>query len=122
MFICIAIGLSLGAFQFWFATIGFIFIIIVILVKSQLSNQIRQNNFFLSLNKKDFDVQKFVENSEKVFDSIVLKKIEENNNQKEIIFNMRLKKSVSFNDLDVYLKSYGIKDYTYFDQDNFFQN
>lgn len=122
LFICIAIGLSLGAFQFWFATIGFIFIIIVILVKSQLSNQIRQNNFFLSLNKKDFDVQKFVENSEKVFDSIVLKKIEENNNQKEIIFNMRLKKSVSFNDLDEYLKSYGIKDYTYFDQDNFFQN
>lgn len=122
LFICIAIGLSLGAFQFWFATIGFIFIIIVILVRSQLSNQIRQNNFFLSLNKKDFDVQKFVENSEKVFDSIVLKKIEENNNQKEIIFNMRLKKSVSFNDLDIYLKSYGIKDYTYFDQDNFFQN
>jgi len=63
-----------------------------------------------------------VDNSEKVFDSIVLKKIEENNNQKEIIFNMRLKKSVSFNDLDQYLKSYGIKDYTYFDQDNFFQN
>ncbi len=122
LFICIAIGLSLGAFQFWFATIGFIFIIIVILVKSQLSNQIRQNNFFLSLNQKDFDVQKFVDNSEKVFDSIVLKKIEENNNQKEIIFNMRLKKSVSFNDLDQYLKSYGIKDYTYFDQDNFFQN
>ena len=122
LFICIAIGLSLGAFQFWFATIGFVFVILVILIKSQFSNQIRQNNFFLSLNKKDFDVQKFVDNSEKIFDSIVLKKIEETNNQKEIIFNMRLKKSVSFNDLDKYLKSYGISDYTYFDQDNFFQN
>ena len=77
LFICIAIGLSLGAFQFWFATIGFVFVILVILIKSQFSNQIRQNNFFLSLNKKDFDVQKFVDDSEKIFDSIVLKKIEE---------------------------------------------
>jgi len=122
LFICIALGLSLGAFQFWYATIGFVFVIIVILVKSQFSNQIRQNNFFLTLHEKDFDVQKFVDQSGNIFESIVLKKIEENKDQKEIIFNMRLKKNISFSDLEKYLKSNGIKDYTYFDQDNFFQN
>tara|TARA_B100000767_G_scaffold270538_1_gene294454 strand:- start:166 stop:846 length:681 start_codon:yes stop_codon:yes gene_type:complete len=122
LFICIALGLSLGAYQFSFATIGFVFIIIIILIKSKYSNKIRQNNFFLSLNEKDFDIQKFVDNSENVFESIVLKKIEEVDNKKEIIFNMRLKKKVSFKELETYLKSNGIKDYTYFDQDNFFQN
>jgi len=122
LFICIALGLSLGAFQFWYATIGLVFVIIVILVKSQFSNQIRQNNFFLTLHEKDFDVQKFVDQSGNIFESIVLKKIEENKDQKEIIFNMRLKKNISFSDLEKYLKSNGIKDYTYFDQDNFFQN
>ena len=35
---------------------------------------------------------------------------------------MKLKKGVSFSDLDKYLKLNGIKEYTYFDQDNFFQN
>ena len=122
LFICIALGLSLGAFQFWFATIGFIFVILVILIKSKFSDSIRQNNFFLSINENNFDIQKFVNNSEGIFDSIVLKKIEEVDNQKEIIFNMRLKKGVSFEHLEKYLKSNSINNFTYFDQDNFFQN
>ena len=122
LFICIALGLSLGAFQFWFATIGFIFVIFLILIKSKFSDSIRQNNFFLSINENNFDIQKFVNNSEGIFDSIVLKKIEEVDNQKEIIFNMRLKKGVSFEHLEKYLKSNSINNFTYFDQDNFFQN
>lgn len=122
LFVCIALGLSLGAFQFWFATIGFVFVILVILIKSKFSDSIRQNNFFLSINENSFDIQKFVDNSEGIFDSIVLKKIEEIDNQKEIIFNMRLKKGISFEHLEKHLKSNAINNYTYFDQDNFFQN
>ena len=61
-------------------------------------------------------------NSEGIFDIIVLKKIEEVDNQKEIIFNMRLKKGVSFEHLEKYLKSNSINNFIYFDQDNFFQN
>ena len=94
----------------------------VILIKSKFSDSIRQNNFFLSINENNFDIQKFLNNSEGIFDSIVLKKIEEVDNQKEIIFNMRLKKGVSFEHLEKYLKSNSINNFTYFDQDNFFQN
>ncbi|WP_440930983.1 DUF4956 domain-containing protein [Candidatus Pelagibacter sp.] len=122
LFICIAMGLALGAFQFWFAAIGFFFVIIVILFKSKFNKDISQNNFFISINSKAFDVQKFIDGSNDIFESVILKKIEETDNFREIIFNMKLKKNVSFKELETYLKSNGIKDYTYFDQDNFFQN
>lgn len=122
LFICIALGLGLGAFQFWYTTIGFIFLILVILIWSKFNNKINQNNFFLSINEKNFDVQNFIDKSTNIFEIIILKKIEESDNQKEIIFSMRLKKNVSFNNLDKFLKTNNIKDYTYFDQDNFFQN
>lgn len=122
LFICIAMGLALGAFQFWFAAIGFFFVILVILFKSKFNKDISQNNFFISINSKAFDVQKFIDSSSDIFESVILKKIEETDNFREIIFNMKLKKNVSFKELETYLKSNGIKDYTYFDQDNFFQN
>ena len=122
LFICIALGLGLGAFQFWHTTIGFIFLILVILIWSKFNNKVNQNNFFLSINEENFDVQNFIDKSANIFEIIILKKIEENDNQKEIIFSMRLKKNVSFNNLDKFLKTNNIKDYTYFDQDSFFQN
>lgn len=122
LFICIAMGLALGAFQFWLATIGFFFVILIILFKSKFNNDINQNNFFISINSKVFDVQKFIDGSNEIFESVILKKIEETDSFKEVIFNMKLKKDVSFKELEIYLRSNGIKDYTYFDQDNFFQN
>jgi len=122
LFICIAIGLALGAFQFLFASIGFFFVILIILFKSKFNDNISQNNFFISISSREFDVQKFIDGSNEVFESVILKKVEESQELREIIFNMRLKKNVSFGELETYLKSNGIKSYTYFDQDNFFQN
>lgn len=122
LFICIALGLALGAFQFWLATIGFFFVIIIILFKSKFSNDTQQSNFFISIHSRQLDIQKFIDGSNEIFESVVLKKIEESENFKEVIFNMKLKKNVSFKEFETYLKSYEIEDYTYFDQDNFFQN
>ena len=121
LFICIAIGLSLGAFQFWYASIGFAFVIAIILLKSRFQRKSNQHNFFLSVTDKDFDVQNFINKSDNFFESILLKKIEENNNEREVILNMRLKKNVSFKEFDDFLKKNNINNYTYFDQDNFFQ-
>tara|TARA_B100001123_G_scaffold411574_1_gene507932 strand:+ start:120 stop:800 length:681 start_codon:yes stop_codon:yes gene_type:complete len=122
LFICIALGLSLGAYQFSYASIGFAFVIGIILFKSKFQKKDTQHNFFLSIHDKNFDVQKFMENSGNLFDSIVLKKVEESVDSREVILNMRLKKNVSFKEFDDFLKENNIKNYTYFDQDNFFQN
>ena len=121
LFICIAIGLSLGAFQFWYASIGFASVIAIILLKSRFQRKNIQHNFFLSITDKNFDVQDFIQNSDNFFETIVLKKIEENKDEREVILNMRLKKNVSFKEFDNFLKKNKIDNYTYFDQDNFFQ-
>ena len=121
LFICIALGLSLGAHQFWIASVGFLFLTLIILTKFKLSKDIKQNNFFLTINDKDFNINTFTEKYNYLFETIVIKKIEDVNGEKEIIFNMRLKKNTKIEDLIIFLKKENIKNYSYFDQDNFFQ-
>ena len=121
LFICIAIGLSLGAFQFWYASIGFAFVITIILLKSRFQRKNTQHNFFLSITDRNFDLKNFIKNSDNLFETILLKKIEENNGSREVILNMRLKQDVPFEELDNYLKKNNVTNFTYFDQDNFFQ-
>lgn len=122
LFICIAIGLSLGAFQFVYGFLGFIFVVLVILAKSFYNQEKKQNNFFLTINDNSFSVDDFLKKSSKYFDDLVLKKYEKNNKETEIIFNMKLKEHVKITDLNVFLKKNKIKNYTLFDQNNFFQN
>jgi len=121
LFVCIALGLALGAFQFIFATLGLAFILIIIFLKFRFKPKNNQNNFFITINEKDFDVDNFINKSSNFFDQIVLKKLEENVNDREIIFNMRLKKNIHFSEFHNFLKKNNIKNFTVFDQDNFFQ-
>jgi hypothetical protein len=121
LFVCIALGLALGAFQFIFASLGLAFILVIIFLKFKFRPKNYQNNFFLTINNKNFDIDDFIKKSSNFFDQIVLKKLEENDNDKEIIFNMRLKKNISFDQFHNFLKENNIKNFTVFDQDNFFQ-
>lgn len=121
LFICIALGLSLGAFQFVYASLGLVFILVIIFLKFKFQPSNNQHNFFLSINESNFDTEEFMKKSSNFFDKIVLKKFEKNNNEREVIFNMRLKKNISFIEFDKFLKENNIKNYTFFDQDNFFQ-
>lgn len=122
LFICIALGLSLGAFQFVYAGVGLLFIVLIIFVRSKSKNEKSQNNFFLTINENNFNIEMFLKKGSNFFDTIILKKFEKSDKEKEIIFNMSLKKNINFTDFEIFLKDNNIKNYTFYDQDNFFQN
>jgi hypothetical protein len=122
LFICIALGLSLGAFQFVYASLGLLFVVLIIFLKSKSKNTKTQNNFFLTINENHFNMEEFLKKGSDFFETIILKKFEKNDTEKEIIFNMSLKKDINFLQFENFLKENNIKNYTFYDQDNFFQN
>tara|TARA_B100000767_G_C19554915_1_gene446522 strand:+ start:91 stop:780 length:690 start_codon:yes stop_codon:yes gene_type:complete len=122
LFICIALGLSLGAFQFVYASLGLFFIVLIIFFRSKSKNKKTQNNFFLTINENNFDIENFLKKGSNFFETIILKKFEKNDIDKEIIFNMSLKKDINFKEFELFLKDNNIKNYTFYDQDNFFQS
>ena len=122
LFICIALGLSLGAFQFVYASLGLIFVLLIIFSRSRSNDKKSQNNFFLTINENNFDIEQFLKKSSNFFETIILKKFEKSDTDKEIIFNMSLKKNINFQEFELFLKENNIKNYTFYDQDNFFQN
>jgi hypothetical protein len=122
LFICIALGLSLGAFQFIYASLGLIFVLLIIFSRSKSNDKKNQNNFFLTINENNFDIEMFLKEGSNFFETIILKKFEKSDTDKEIIFNMSLKKNVNFQKFEIFLKENNIKNYTYYDQDNFFQS
>jgi len=122
LFICIALGLSLGAFQFVYASLGLIFVLLIIFSRSRSNDKKSQNNFFLTINENNFDIEQFLKKGSNFFETIILKKFEKSDTDKEIIFNMSLKKNINFQEFELFLKENNIKNYTFYDQDNFFQS
>ncbi len=122
LFICIAIGLSLGAFQFIHSFFGLVFIILVILIKSRFNKDLDQSNFYLTINDKSFLLDDFLTKSSKYFEDVVLKKFEKDNDECEIIFHIKLRNDTQFIEFQDFLNKYKLKNYTFFDKDNFFQN
>ena len=95
---------------------------LIIFLKSKSKNTKTQNNFFLTINENHFNMEEFLKKGSDFFETIILKKFEKNDTEKEIIFNMSLKKDINFLQFENFLKENNIKNYTFYDQDNFFQN
>lgn len=85
-FLCIAIGLGLGANQGLTTIIGTFLILTLVVIRSKFSKKSRANFMNLiitSSNKNDLDLDKIVSEISKFSNSVRLKRLSENNNSLE---------------------------------------
>ena len=94
LFLCIGIGLSLGAGQRLISLSGFFIIIIIILIKNYRVAQKKTQNLHLTINSQipeKIQLGLAVEILEKYCDSVLLKRFDENSKNNEAYFLIEIK-------------------------------
>ncbi|NOR44732.1 MAG: DUF4956 domain-containing protein [Candidatus Delongbacteria bacterium] len=95
MFLSISIGLGMGASQTQITITGFLFIIGVIILRGFINKNVKNGNFFITINTvgTDFSLSKLTGILEKHCMKAELKRIDDENNTINIVLNAEFRRS-----------------------------